>query len=115
MEETIEEFNKAAIEEFGDKFYIGKLNLNDETLNELNKQYNETLTQKDFDEYGEQVWLKEAKCPKCGKDLLGLFGTFEWSLQHGYGHCSHCNAVEFKYYHHIRPNYTLRMMALAGF
>jgi hypothetical protein len=117
MEETIREFGEAAIKEFGDKFYITKLNINDETLSKINEDNEINLTKKDFDDYGEQVWLKEPICPKCGKDLFGLFGTFEWELRNGYGNCCNCG-INFKYYHRVGTNgneYTLQMLSLVGF
>ena len=114
MEELIEQFSKAAIEKFGDKFYVGKLTVDKETLNTINLHLSLDLTQKDFDDYGDEVWLKEPICPNCGADLLGLFGYFEWDLQHGYGHCASCNTTTFKYYHYINK-YQLKMMSLVEF
>jgi hypothetical protein len=32
----------------------------------------------------------DAECLNCGAKLGGMFGSFEWGLTHGEGHCSNC-------------------------
>jgi hypothetical protein len=95
--ETFEEFSKYAVEEFGDIFYIGRIHVSEETVAKINNEKNINLTVKNFEDYTPQVWLKSNICPKCKAELLGLFGSFDWGLEHGIGFCSHCNEVEFRY------------------
>lgn len=107
-----EEFFKTAKERFGDKIYCGKINIKDpDTMKYLG--YSEDAIKS----YPEQAWvLDNSKCPNCNAELLGLFGSFQWDLTHGYGHCDNCNKVEFKYYHYIEDKKpALRAFVVSGF
>jgi hypothetical protein len=123
MEESFEEFSNHAVEKFGDKIVIKTLNISNEEIEKINLQlkesgtdYDQELTIKDFEDYGSQVWLIGTKCPECDSELLGLFGSFEWGIQHGIGHCGNCDEVTFRYYHYIgnckRP---FRIFSIVGF
>jgi hypothetical protein len=101
MEETKEEFFKAAKKEFGDKINVIALNVPQEQIDQLNQEYSCHLTKDDFNNYGEQAWLMENKCPACSSDLLGLFGSFKWGIAHGVGECSNCGKVILRYYHYV--------------
>ena len=116
METTHEEFLDAAEKEFGNKIKISDLsNLPIEDITKENAKFGTDLTVSDFAEYGKHAWTIENKCPKCGKDLDGLFGTFFWGICHGYGNCSECGC-EFKYYHYIgKSEIPIKMFALTGF
>lgn len=34
--------------------------------------------------------IQTQKCCGCGKDLTGLFGTWQWGIAHGMGECGAC-------------------------
>jgi len=116
MDYDFDEFVKLAKEKFGDKVYIGKIIIGDENLDAVGKYLNYNITKEDLENYGNKVWLIEPKCPNCGSDLDDVFDGFKWGLAHGYGFCSHCNSVDFQYYHYIidskRP---LELFAISGF
>lgn len=110
--ETIE-FFKLAQERFGSKIFCNKINI---------KKYNSDVqdylgvTKESIENYPEQAWLLEDKCPNCGVELLGFSGSFTWDITHGYGHCDNCKKVSFKYYHYIddkKP--ALQAFAVTGF
>jgi len=84
-----DEFFERAVKEFGDKFSNFGIVCSDESLVKFNEQHNCHLTSEDLINY-KQAWLKESKCPNCGTDLGGLFGTFVWGIIHGEGFCSEC-------------------------
>lgn len=99
--ETNKEFFESAKKEFGDKINIITLDIPQEQIDKVNEQCSCHLTSEDLKNYGEQAWLMENKCPVCGAELLGFFGSFEWGIAHGVGHCSNCNKVSLRYYHYI--------------
>lgn len=113
-EETLEEFAENAIARYGDKVNFNKINVSQENIDELNSHgYN--IKKEDFENY-KQVWLLEGKCPECGSELMGLFGSFEWGLRHGEGLCSSCKKVYFQYYHYIgESKKPLELLALSSF
>lgn len=100
MEHTLEDFYKAATEKFGEKFTIKEIQVTDEQLDNFNAQSTVKITRENIQEYKE-CWLLENKCPNCGAELGGLFGSFEWGIVHGVGKCSECNEVSFRLYHYI--------------
>ena len=97
--------NKEKIE-IGDKVMYASINIDDDTLSVINEQQTKRLqksiTKEDVQNYPKQVWLLENKCPICGSDLMGLFGSFKWDLRHGIGFCSECNKINFQFYHYIK-------------
>ena len=115
MEETLEEFYNMAVEEFGEKFTIKTIQISDNDLMKFNSEFQSNVTRNEIEEY-KQVWLLENKCPKCGAELFGIFGSFTWELVHGYGYCSECKSVQFKYYHYIGDcKHPIKALSLSGF
>jgi len=113
-----EEFIKLAREKFGDKVSSRPIKVDDEIISEINEKMGLNITKQDFEDYNKKgnVWLLEDKCPNCGSDLLGLFGSFQWGIQHGVGSCSHCNEVLFQYYHYIGDSkIPLKILSVCGF
>jgi len=37
-----------------------------------------------------RMFVSDKKCINCEEDLSGIFGTFNWGIVHGEGHCSNC-------------------------
>jgi hypothetical protein len=103
MEESYDEFVKAAVEEFGDDvFILGDLNIPQEQIDQINKDKDCNLTTQDFIDLGKKVLLKEPKCPRCGHDLGGIFGSFNWGIIHGVGYCTECETSPmFRWYHYV--------------
>ena len=106
MEHTFEEFAELAMKEFPGKLKVCEIPIDNETLISYNKSNKTHLTLDDFKNYGNQIWLLENKCPRCGCDLSGLFGSFRWELAHGKGYCSDCeeehdSVMIFRYYHYV--------------
>ena len=99
MEYSIEEFYNLVVNKFGNKFTIKLIQISDENLKKFNEEHDCNLLSKDFEEY-RQVWLLDNKCPNCNCNLLGMMGTFQWGIVHGYGNCTNCG-IGFKYYHYI--------------
>jgi hypothetical protein len=115
MEEDFEVFAKAAEEQFGDKVSSKPIHINKEDLNDLCEHLGVDITEEYLNNY-HQVWILDGKCPNCGAELLGLFGSFKWGLVHGEGYCSNCNSVNLKYYHYFNESKKpLMMMSLIGF
>jgi hypothetical protein len=113
---NMEEFSKDAKEKFGDKVSWNLLRVNEESLKVLNDSLKSNLTQKDFDDYGPQVWVIGNKCPNCGAELWGIFGYFEWSISHGEGICGNCREVDFRFYHYIgKDRIRIEILSLIGF
>lgn len=112
-EESFEDFLKAAIKTFGKEKVSGlPIKITQEHLDKMNEQLQDGYKKEgilgpfykkeDFENQAPQVWLiGELKCPGCGTDLLGLFGSFTWDIRHGEGHCSDCKQVTFRYYHYF--------------
>jgi hypothetical protein len=116
--DEFKEFARLAEEKFGDKVSSKPIKVDDEAISEMNEKMGLNVTKKDFEEYNQKgnVWLLENKCPNCEVDLLGIFGSFQWGTQHGIGSCSHCNEVEFQYYHYIGDSKTpLKILSVCGF
>jgi hypothetical protein len=114
-EMTMEAFVECANKEFGDKIKFSGIDITPEDLELLNQDFSSTLTIDDFQNY-KQVWILDNKCPVCGTDLLGLWGSFKWGLRHGYGVCSECNKIDIKYYHYIGDlKKPIAALALTGF
>jgi len=112
--ESLEEFAINATARYGDKVNVNKLNVSQETIDGL-IEHGYNIIKEDFDNY-KQVWLLENKCPECGAELLGLFGSFQWALRHGEGVCSNCKEVYFQYYHYIGEcKKPLELFALSAF
>ena len=111
-----DEFAKLAIEKYGDKVFCCSIKTSQNTLDRINTVFESIplITQKDFDDYGKYVWLRDDKCPECDADLLGLLGSFSWGIVHGIGNCSHCNKTMFRYYHYINGA-KFNMFSLEGF
>jgi hypothetical protein len=56
------------------------------------------------EQFGEALVPKDGKCV-CGRDLMGLLGTFRWAIQHGIGNCSECGAgYQLYHYYGEHPN-----------
>ena len=111
----LEEFAKLAAEKFGDKVIFSGIKTNQSDLDLYNAELGTNYTVENFENY-KQVWVVEDKCPSCGSILLGFFGSFTWGIAHGFGFCSACKKVEFKYYHYIgNSRIPLKAMALDGF
>jgi len=109
--ETIE-FFKAAKKHFGDQVWCGKINIKDNS--ETQSYFG--FSKESIENYPEQAWLLEDKCPNCGVELLGIVGFFTWDITHGYGHCDNCKKVSFKYYHYIEDKKpALQAFAVTGF
>jgi len=105
-------FIKLAKERFGDKVWCGKINIknNSETQDYFG------FSKESIENYPEHVWCPTNKCPNCDAELLGLSSSFQWGIQHGYGTCTNCNKVEFKYYHYIDDKKPpLQAFAVVGF
>ena len=115
MEYTTQEFYDLATKEFGEKFTIKTIQMSDEDLVKFNTEFNCNVTINEIQEY-EQVWLLEDKCPQCGSELFGLFGSFTWEIVHGIGHCSECKSVQFRYYHYIGDcKSPIKALSIVGF
>jgi len=111
-----EEFINLAKEKFGDKIIVSHLRVSDSDLNKLNKIYENHVTHEDLINYGTHVWLAKEKCPNCNSDLTGILGTFKWGIVHGQGFCSHCNSIEFRFYHYIGdPKLLVQLFSVIGF
>lgn len=110
-----ENFYKLACERFGaDKFTDKVITFTDETLRKFNADTNSSVTREDIESY-RQVWLLKNVCPKCGSELGGIFGSFEWGIVHGCGYCSECK-TSFQLYHYFGNSKTpVRAYALIGF
>jgi hypothetical protein len=110
-----DEFARLAIDRFGDKVIYSGLVVNEVDLNLYNAENSTNHTAEHFLNY-KKVWLTENKCPNCGTELLGLFGSFTWGIIHGMGFCSSCKKAEFQYYHYINDNRVpLKLLSLEGF
>lgn len=105
----IKEFIEDAKAKFGDKILTGPITVTSETTEQFG------ITQEDADKYGPQAWLKDnSKCPICGKELFGFFGTFQWGMANGVGECSACHKVQLRLYHRIGEK-TLDYPAIIAF
>jgi len=116
MEHTIESFYELACQEFGkEHFSIEGIEISEDNLKRFNSDHNSNLTKEDFSNY-KAVWILDEKCPNCGSDLGGLFGSFQWGLAHGNGYCSECKKVSIKFYHYIKDcKLPIRAYSLIGF
>src|SRR4051812_2277724 len=67
------------------------------------RRFCELAISKDFDELGlapdvtarvdrylSQFCVPDGKCPRCGRGLFGVFGTFQWGICSGEGMCGEC-------------------------
>ena len=107
---THTEFNKAAKKQFLKKIRIGRLKCSGEIADRLG------LNRLKIERYPAQAWLVDTKCPVCGTEVMGLFGSFSWDLCHGEGYCSNCKKAHFRYYHYIQKGKPpLKLLALSGF
>lgn len=115
-EYTLESFYEVACEEFGkEHFSIHGIVISEENLEKFNEEHNSNLALEDFSNY-KAVWITDSKCPKCGSELGGLFGSFEWGLIHGSGRCGECKKVSIQYYHYIKDcKYPISAFSLIGF
>ena len=115
-----EEFNRAAVEKFGDKVHTEVIEAwwaNEQIVGRHEEGKREgrafgpapTVTQEELDEYGEWTWATGGACPVCGRSL-SLY--FKWGLVHGYGNCT-CGA-EFKALHHVTERAAIIAFALTG-
>ena len=114
----MELFQKQAAEFFGAKVMVGPIIINENILSAVNEHYHTNYTTQEFIDYGTHVWLLGDKCPVCGANLLGLFGSFEWGIRTGCGSCSSCNRVEFRYVHYIphgKKSFPFHGFSIIGF
>lgn len=112
---NFEDFYNLACERFGeDKFTVESIQVTQESLDRFNKEHGSFVTADEVKSY-RQVWLMKSICPKCGSNLGGLFGTFEWGIVHGCGHCSECG-TSFQLYHYFGDcKIPIQAYALIGF
>lgn len=110
-----EEFINLAKEKFGDKINYNSLQIDDETEKSLKEQ--KIINNKEEVKNYKNLWLVDQdRCPHCGSDLLGLFGSFTWGIAHGEGFCSNCKKVNFTYYHYFyNGGMPLMLFAISGF
>lgn len=115
-EHTLESFYEVACNEFGkEHFSINGILISEENLKLFNEEHKCNLTIEDFSNY-KAVWIIDNKCPKCGSELDGLFGSFEWGLAHGVGRCGECKKVSIQLYHYIKGcNFPISAFSLIGF
>lgn len=98
-----QEFYDLAVKTFGEKFTMKPIQISDEELEKFNKEFGGTVAKEDFEKY-EAVWILENRCPSCGSELDGLFGSFEWGIIHGVGRCCECKKVSIRAYHYIKDS-----------
>ena len=89
-----DEFRRLALDKYGDKILVQQIKPGDK-VKEAQPKFAEAIGN-----YPAQPWLVGDKCPECGADLGGLFGSFAWSMIHGIGYCNSCEKVELQLYHY---------------